>query len=270
MKVKVFVVSYRNEFMLKNNLDSLLRSDLIEQDYSINVINNYTESFWLSEYCSSNNIAVFHNTLRLDFSTGHLSRSWNQCLLHGFKSLTSPDCDILVLAQDDNLFLPNWCSYLIEKHKHYDFVTFGCGDQCHSYTANHICKVGMWDERFCNISYQEFDYWIRTFIYNRDRSSINDWCAKIIYNPLENSVIDTNGKLVGCHRQDPRHLESEKYHGFSRAILNAKWGDCEQHMSIQNGFIEYFSKMDRSLIPNFVYYPYFEKDIALTGKYYIT
>ena len=269
MKIKVFVVTYKNESMLKENLDSLLRSDLVQQDYSITVVNNYTESFGLNEYCSSKNIAVLHNELRPDFSTGHLARSWNQCLLHGFKSLSSPDCDLLVLAQDDNLFLPNWSSYLIEKHKQYDFVGLGCGDQCHSYTANHIRNVGMWDERFCNIGYQEYDYWIRSFMYNRDRSSINDRCARIIHNPVENQVVDQSTKLIGGHRLDDRHLQSEKYHGYSRAILNAKWGNVEC-LSTQNGFVEYFSNMDCSRIPNFIYYPYFEKDIDLTGKYYIT
>lgn len=44
MKIKVFVVTYKNESMLKENLDSLLRSDLVQQDYSITVVNNYTES----------------------------------------------------------------------------------------------------------------------------------------------------------------------------------------------------------------------------------
>jgi hypothetical protein len=218
MKIKIFIVTYKNESLLKQNLDSLLKSDVLNHDYSITVVNNYTETFELSEYCSSNKITVIHNNIRPDFSTGHLSRSWNQCILNGFKSLTSPDCDMLVLAQDDNLFFSNWCLYLIEKHKHYDFIQFGCGDQCHSYTANHIRKVGMWDERFCNIAYQEYDYWIRSFIYNRDRSSINDRCAHIRHNPLENQVIHEFNELVGAFRKDERSSESHKYHAISRAL----------------------------------------------------
>jgi hypothetical protein len=273
MKIKVFVVTYKNESMLKENLDSLLVSDLVQQDYSITVVNNYTESFALTEYCSSNNIAVLHNELRPNFSTGHLARSWNQCLMHGFKSLKNPDSDLVVLVQDDSLFLSNWCSYVIEKHNTYDFISMGAGDQFHSYKSNHLKQVGLWDERFCSISYQEYDYFIRSFLYNRDRVSINDPKHARVYCPIDNLIVSDADEFIGGMRQDTRHTNSIKYQGISRSILLAKWGDSIDRLSKSIGWnpeLEYLSTLSASRIPNFVYYPYFEKDIDLAGKNYIT
>jgi hypothetical protein len=272
MKIKIFIVTYKNESLLKQNLDSLLKSDVLNHDYSITVVNNYTETFELSEYCSSNKITVIHNNIRPDFSTGHLSRSWNQCLIHGFKSLQNPDSDIVVLVQDDSLFFPKWCSYVVEKHDTYDFISMGGGDQFHSYKPNHIKKVGLWDERFCGIGYQEYDYFIRSFLYNRDRVSINDPKHCRVYSPIDNLIISDADEFIGGMRGDPRHTNAVKYHHISKNILLAKWGNSIDKLSKNIGWnseLEYLSTLSSSKIPNFIYYPYFEKDIDLEGKYYI-
>lgn len=272
MKIKVFIVTYNNESMLKNNVNSLLASDLTQHDFSITVVNNYTQSFSLGDYLQSNNIITMHNELRPNFSTGHLSRSWNQCLIHGFKSIVNPDADIVVLAQDDNLFLKNWCSYVVNKHSENDLITMGGGDQFHSYTINHVKKVGLWDERFCNIGYQEYDYWIRSFLYNRERSSINDGKHARIHRPIENKIIDESDYLIGGMRRDPRHISSTAHHSISRNILFAKWGHQVDRLTKEKGWdseLQYLSELGASKIPNFVYYPYFEKDIDLSGKNYI-
>ena len=90
IKIAVYIVTYKSEEMLKNNIESLLQSknDINKKiNLEINVINNYTKSFSLNNYLSKNTINVFHNFLRPDFSTGHLSRNWNQGLLHGFEDL---------------------------------------------------------------------------------------------------------------------------------------------------------------------------------------
>jgi hypothetical protein len=150
MKIKVFIVTYNCD-LIYDNIRSLLSSDLVNYDYSINIIDNYCENNDLIDFCKDNNINLFENKLRPSFSTGHLSRSWNQCIINGFKDLNNPDCDILVLCQDDNLFLSSWCSELISHHDTYEFISMGGGDQFHSYKPEHIKKVGLWDERFCNI-----------------------------------------------------------------------------------------------------------------------
>ena len=265
MRIKIYINTYKNENLLKDNIDSLLASDIIEYDYEINIINNYTASFNLQSYCDDRNINVLHNYLRPDFSTGHLSRSWNQAIINGFKSLSTPDCDILVLVQNDNIFKPKWVSSVIESHNKYDFITMGAGDQFHSYKPEHIKKVGLWDERFCNIGYQEYDYFTRSFIYNRDKSSINDPKHRRVYNNIINDLIIEDDFLIGGMRNDQSHIDSLIYHNISKSILINKWGkEAEESWNI-----DYLSSLTESFIPNFIYYPYFEKDINYSNKNYI-
>jgi len=267
MKIKVFIVTYKNESFLRNNIDSLLESDLLKYDYEINVINNFTETFQSEDFLEKRKVNVFHNTLRPDFSTGHLSRNWNQAIINGIKNLISPQCDILVLCQDDNIFQTNWCDHLINMHEKYDFITMGGGDQFHSYTPEHVRKVGLWDERFCNIGYQEADYFIRSYLYNKDRASINDPKHKRLHNPIENFFISLDDYLIGGMRGDAAHIASAQYHSISRKILLEKWGDFECNWSEEK-----LSQLPTtSLVKNYVLYPYFEKDVyGLAEKGYIT
>jgi len=280
MKIKIFIVTYKNEEYLKNNILSLLNSDLVNCNYQINVINNFTGDFSIREFCKNNNIIVYDNYLRPDFSTGHLSRNWNQAIINGFKSIEEPDCDILVLCQNDNVFKQNWCEYIIEKHKIYDFISIGGGDQYHSYKVSHIKKVGLWDERFCNIGYQEADYFIRSFLYNGEKSSINDFNHKRILNQLieesiktpsgiwgTNRIIDLDDSLKGGMRNDVYHIESSKYHNISKNILEQKWG-----LEFEGSWTqEKLNKLPKkSKIPNFIFYPYFEKNVEnLQEKGYV-
>lgn len=255
MKIKVFIVTYNCD-LIYNNIESLLNSDLVDYDYSINVVNNYCQNKNLIEFCENKKINLFENKLRPSFSTGHLSRSWNQCIINGFKDLNNPDCDILVLCQDDNLFLSDWCYELIEFHKKYEFISMGGGDQFHSYKPEHIKKVGLWDERFCNIGYQEYDYFIRSYIYNKERSSINDRKHRRIYNSIGDCFIDHSDYLIGGMRSDQRHLDSVSYHNISQNILLQKWGT-----ESMNWNVEYLNGISKSNIQNYIYYPYFEKDV---------
>lgn len=266
MKIKVFITTYKNEDFLRNNVESLIASDLMNYDNEINVINNFTDSFESEDFLKSRKVRVFHNVLRPDFSTGHLSRNWNQSIINGFKDLRHPDCDILVLCQDDNVFQKEWCSNLIEVHKKYDFLTMGGGDQFHSYLPEHIRKVGLWDERFCNIGYQEADFFIRSYLYNKDRSSINDPKHKRVHNAVDNFYITLDDHLIGGMRGDESHRKSLQYHSISKSILMEKWGDFEC-----NWTEERLNKLPKnSLVKNYIYYPYFEKDIYdLSSKGYV-
>tara|TARA_R110000824_G_C15161336_1_gene671912 strand:- start:102 stop:986 length:885 start_codon:yes stop_codon:yes gene_type:complete len=265
MKIKVFIVTYKNEDLLQNNLCSLLESDLVNHDFSINVINNYTEHFELQKFCDDRNIKVYHNYLRPDFSIGHLSRSWNQAIINGFKNLRSPDCDILVLAQNDNLFQKKWVEYILEMHKKYDFISMGAGDQYHSYNKNHIIKVGLWDERFCGNGFQENDYFIRSVIYNKDRTSISDDAHQRNWNNIENNIISSDPALIGGRRGDPVTIASFEHHAVSQKILMAKWAECGDWEI----FCERIRKNkgpEKSLIPDFIYYPYFETNVDLRSN----
>lgn len=251
MKIKVFIVTYNNNQMLDKCVDSLLNSDLTKYDYQITIINNY--SVINKNY--GNKCVVLNNLLRLDTSTGHLSRNWNQAIILGFVDLTKPDCDILVCCQNDCQFTPNWCKNIIEYHKKYDFLTFGIGDCFHSYTPNAVKKIGLWDERFCNIGYQEADYFLRALIYHGSKSSINDLSHKRIHNPLNNNVVINTPS--GFQRRESSHLESMKYHNISENLFKTKWNIAPKRWNVG----EIIKTINNSLIPNFIYYPYFEKDV---------
>ena len=123
IRVSIYIVTYRNPVDLNKNISSILASGA---DVRINVINNHSEFFLEPKHEKA--VTVLHNNLRPDFSTGHLSRNWNQALLHGFKDLKNPANDIVVTVQDDVIFKPDWLSRLIDIHRRYNFVTQGIGD----------------------------------------------------------------------------------------------------------------------------------------------
>jgi len=207
----------------------------------------------LPEEYSSYNIRVINNEGRPDFSRGHLARSWNQAIIHGFRDLKDPDCDIVVAVQNDVVFSPSWCESLLSYHDRYDFIQVGVGDDFQSFTPESVRKVGLYDERFCNIGGQHYDYFFRQIVFNRDKSSINDFYHYTVHNPIYqriiNSVYDSsqpqgsrnrkydNDTLAGftnmndiivhqdCGflRGNIHHLRSMEYHGIASELLSSKW-----------------------------------------------
>lgn len=260
MKIKVYVVTYNNDFMMKRCVDSLINSDLMNYEHEINVINNYG----ILE--STDKYKVLNNVLRPDFSTGYLARNWNQALINGFKNLMNPDCDIVVCAQNDTIFQPKWCESLIEYHKNYDFISMGSGDEYHSYTVEAVKHIGLWDERFVN-GYYDGDYFLRAKIHHPNKSSINDYFHGRVHNPL--IYFPTEYKLIyhtdcGAIRKEPDRIASTKYYPISDAVFKLKWNMSEINWDHTKEFPK------QSLIPNFILYPYFEKDVIdLKEKQYV-
>jgi len=258
-KIKVFIVTYRNEFQVNNNLTSLFQSDLLAHQHEITVINNHS-NFVLHEQFKDK-VKVIHNTVRPDFSTGHLARDWNCALINGFKDLNAPDADIVVHCQDDTIFMSDWCSKVINLHKRYSFLQFGWGDNMCSYTVDAVKKIGLWDERFCNIGQQEADYLLRAYLYNKDGSSIND----DVHGRTLNSVGDKVITRPEHEKYDYHTASTLGYNGWSDALYFSKWGKNAGMWSNQ-----YLGDITHSLIKNYVYYPYFEKNVDnLAGKNYL-
>jgi hypothetical protein len=221
--VNLYIVTFRNHAGLNECLESLSNT-IIPPNVSlnINVINNHSDFIIDNKF---KNVNVMHNTLRPDFSTGHLSRSWNQAIMHGFKSLSNPIADIVVACQVDTIFNKDWLSKLIDLHQKYSFVTAGWGDAFLSFTPNGVKTIGLFDERFCNIVHQECDYFNRALIFNKDKSSINDYHHNKILNPFLNSDNDNSflfrknsntnltwNSTVACHEHITKFLHS-KYSG---------------------------------------------------------
>lgn len=264
MKIKFYTITYNNNTILNEwILKSLYESNYNKNDVEIYVINNHSNLFVEEKYKSI--VTVLDNVLRPDFSTGHLARNHNQAIINGFKSLTNPDCDIVISCQNDTIVLPNWQEIIESLVEEYDFLSFGIGDQFQVFTPEGIKKVGIYDERFCNIGYQEADFFLRNLIYNFDRSSINDGYHKRVLNPKQLSPIIVTES--GCVRQELSHMESYYFHSFSRNVFHRKWG----LLNPDEWNVDELKKFNGlTNIPNFVYYPYFEKDIYdLAGKNYI-
>jgi hypothetical protein len=143
--VKIFIVTYNNNSVLNEKSLRTLFESKLPQQCQIFIINNHSNLSIDTSYVDR--VTVLNNMTRPDFSTGHLARNWNQALINGFRNSNVPDCDLVVCAQTDCQFAPDWLDYITELHQKYDFITFGAGDCFHSYTPNAVKGIGLWDER---------------------------------------------------------------------------------------------------------------------------
>lgn len=252
MKIKLFIVTYNAENELNQTLQSLFESDW-NQSQEIIILNNYSKFLLQTEFI--NKVTVLHNQCRPDFSTGHLSRSWNQALIHGFKNLNQPDADIVITCQDDTIFSKTWFSELLFYHKKYTFISSGHGDNLCSYTADAVKNIGIWDERFCNIGYQEADYFLRAYLFNKNKSSINDDGHHRVWNPLPKPLVKRPYKGFM-----DRSLTSLPYHEISLKVFESKWPVTAAFWD-EASFFEKANKISKPLINGYMLYPYFEKDI---------
>ena len=260
MKIKIYIVTYKNPPDLNRNLKSIFESDWRDYDVSINVINNHSDFHLDSEY--EKKVNIIHNSLRPDWSTGHLARNWNQAIINGFKSLTNPDCDILIHCQDDNTWSKEWLTKLVEIHTKYTFFTGQAGDAMCSYTPEAVRRIGLWDERFCSIGFQEFDYYTRAYLYNKNMSSIN---AKT---NLLNSMPDVQRYFPyrpdRNSEREAEHVRSSSYHTINWNLLKSKW--LPDNIAVEpkqywKTFLQNSKNIKHSRVPNYVFYPYFEKDV---------
>lgn len=259
MKAKLYILTYNNEQHLNDGLTSLFTGDLSQHDLKIYIINNHTNFHLHDEF--KDRVEVLHNVLQPDFGTGHTSRNWNQGLMHGFRNLNNPDCDLVILAQDDTFYQPNWLNLLNQVHfgMGYDFFCVGAGDMLHSYTPNAVKKIGLWDERYSSICYMEHDYFIRAAMYLGNKASINDkghmnglytinpipFAFQIADNPPRNESKALLGRLRG-------RLENP-----IRELFKAKWGAYSEHLPTS----QFINQPRAPNIPCYVIYPYFEEHI---------
>ena len=270
MKIKVYIVTYNHSSFLNRNLFSLFMSDMSKHEVEVFIINNHSNFSIQEQY--RDRVTVLHNTLRPDWSTGHLTRNWNQALVNGFKDLENPDCDIVVHAQDDLDWAPNWANFLVEQHETYDFINIGTGDAACSYTPEAVRKIGLWDERFCAIGYHVADYHIRAVKYHGAKSSINDLGHGRVWNPVPGNVgrfeqhHGGNSNVVFAPKHDNdrkgQHDTSSLYHPYNEQVFTHKWGD--------KSFVGAWRFSDADQIPQmknrqYVTYPYFETSFTKNG-----
>lgn len=245
-KIKIFFVTYNSSDTLNNTLESCFSANFGKNIVEVTIINNHSNFNIRKEFLDK--VKIFNNSLRPDFSLGHLSRNWNQAIINGFKNLNSPDCDILITCQDDAIWNNNWIDDIINIHEKYTFYCGDWGDMICSYMPESIKKIGLWDERFCTIQYQEADYLTRANIYNAEKSSINDVKHSRTLNRTKDIVKRPNELLTD------RGRNSALFEKLNFNLFKMKWGN-------KLTWNEKITDISHSNIPSYFYYPYFEKDM---------
>ncbi len=117
MKTKIYILTYKGFNRLNKTLKSVFESDYADNECEINIINNHTEIRIDEQYIKRVNI--LNNNLQADFSTGHMSRNWNQALILGFENLNNPKSDLVITLQDDVILHNQWYNKLINLHNKY-------------------------------------------------------------------------------------------------------------------------------------------------------
>lgn len=256
--IQIWIVTYNNPVLLKDNLDSLFSSDADPSTYKVNIINNFGLVFTLPEEYKDR-VIVHHQTLRPDWSSGHLTKDWNAAIVNGFVDLNNPWCDQLILCQDDTLWKQNWQSTLNKIHKKYNLYIANDGDGFISMTADAVKKVGLFDERFSVISHHDADFILRAYLWNRDQTTCNDRSHGRQFNETELVV--------------ERWRENEKYQNLMRSraldytgsvslvMWQYKWGKTK----FRNWHLNP-PEVTTPLVATPITYPYFEKGIEKTRE----
>lgn len=272
MKLAIAIVTYNNEEHINRNLGTLFASD-IPSDTRVEIINNHSNFHLHDEF--QNRVTVLHNYLRPDWSTGHISRDYNSALVRNFVSLVEPAVEWVVTSQDDVVWKPDWFSRMmqISHDRNFNFITSGIGDSIVAVTAEAIRNVGLWDERICNIGWHEGDLWTRAVMWNRGRSSINDWGHGRLLNPCDEGRMGEEpgqpahgiARLDSIFIQQPYRNEDQNKAIDPRRWVNEwtipvwadKWGSIEA---------TYWGRIldnppARPPGKSYIFYPYFEKDV---------
>ena len=255
MKLAVYAVRYSEpiEPFIQAYYDcSGVREAELCGTLSLTIINN----FGVIEHPT---VKILNNVVRPDFSTGHLARSWNQCILNAFKSLAEPAVDALIAIQIDSRLSPDWLQKVYELPRDCHYLSIGRGDECQFIRPECIETVGLFDERYCNIGYQEMDYFIRVFIGLRNHGAYLDNAHGRYWNPWTDTIHEYHfiQRPLGDIVKNEAHRKSEEFHTTSANVFLYKWG-----------FIKDWSINSLLTLPvdvvykkEFKYYPYFENYI---------
>ena len=179
----------------------------------------------------------------------------------------------MVACQNDTVFYPNWCSYIVGLHmggasvrqKRYHFITFGHGDNFMSWTVKGVTNIGLWDERFNSISYQEGDYFLRARRFHGNKSSINDHVHKRVHNEEENKVVNTEYSQHESNKEFKATSNRKAIKSASRVLYNKKWRcvckSCRRRGTAKGMPYKHWDHpMDKleQHVGSYLTYPYFE------------
>lgn len=261
----MYVVTYNNSERINQHIERFLNTtehvDRSQYELNYYVINNHS-NFELRPDLAERINGVLHNSLRPDWSCGHLSRDYNAALMHGFRNLNEPYANQVITMHDDSHLNVGWFEALENIHTNFTFYAGDFGCSMISYLPDAVKKIGIWDERFCNIGYHEADYFLRAYIYNKDHSSINDHHGGRVLNETVNFF-----EHVGPNHQKNEHVnQTMGYHTVSRKVFEDKWN---VHPEDWNSRMCVTGVPTEPLIHTYMFYPYFELAIEnLEAKKY--
>lgn len=256
VKIHVFAVRYKEYpgiFIKRFYSDTSVYSSGI----GLTIINNYG---YLEQ--DDSRVTVINNLLRPDFSTGHLSRNWNEAIINGFRDLEAPDVDYVICVQIDAILGDTWYQKLLAiltKHPNLEYLALGEGDEFQVFTPQVIKTVGLYDERFCNIGYQEADYFRRIRISKPLNAVILDYKHGRVLNNIGLDESMVKGIIVQnpSKEMNDSHRLSMVHHRQSLKVFHYKWGRDTDPEHWTSTVIDPGSNYGKE----FRYYPYFENKI---------
>jgi len=202
--IALCIVSHKGDY-LTELLRSLQNTDLLNYTHRVMVINN-------GPYTTKLNVKppdfFINNMYRPKQLSPFLSRDWNACLQHGFGPEGIRSRQAVVLLQQDATPLRNFATTIRKWHfeKHKILITHNrqdLGDAIHSYTYAAVERIGMFDERFDYLAYQEIDFFTRAVLTAPDDVALCNG-----YNVFK----DSNE----CHGSPPLLLEPNLESGIQR------------------------------------------------------
>jgi hypothetical protein len=256
--VNVYVVTYNNAQRLNENAKTFFDTTghLNQYKFNYHVINNHPNFSIRPEFEA--HTTVFHNSMRPAASCGHLSRDYNAAIVHGFENLNAPKADQVICCHDDIHWNEGWFERLLEIHDTYTFYAGDYGCSMTSYLPEGVKKIGLWDERFVGLGYHEADMYLRARIYNREKSTINDYFGGRVLNPTTDTLFSQ--PPTNANKQE--HMDNSiHYHTVSRRVFEAKWGVHPEQWDAR-----LTEEPTKPLIPGFLYYSWFELDVETLDK----
>jgi len=162
-------------------------------------------------------------------SHGQLARSWNEALTNGFHNLSSPRADVVVTVQGDAVLAPTWWAevHSLLERSPCRLLQFGEGDQLLIYTAEAVRRIGLWDERFTGVTFQEADYFLRARMHFPEGACLHDYGHARVFTPLDDWQAIAQRALLsvdtGFRRGYPERSEMQEAKWRTMMLFERKW-----------------------------------------------
>jgi len=222
MKIRLYIVTYRRDDVLNENLRSLWSGTRHPEWLEVTVISNHPEVNVKPENLRPN-LRVLINHTRHANSWGYLARDWNFGIIDAFKTWENNECiDWCVLAQNDVVWLSGWDDWLTQQTQ-FDLISQPVGDAVLALNSVAVKRVGLFDERFSTLHFHDIDYLNRAAVALGKRASINDthFGGQASVNAVGNVLIHTSSTGFV---DDDSNLHTRKSWLEMRNLFFSKWG----------------------------------------------